>query len=481
MRLNIITRYIGLVLILNALFMLLAAGISLYNSFDTGFYPLLLSFTLTMALGAFPLIFVDADNNISTKEGYLIVVGAWVISCFVGTFPYLLWGGEFDVMNAWFESVSGFTTTGSTILEDVERLPRSLLFWRSSTHWLGGIGVVMFVMIIIPSLGRVKTLLSNVQMSALARENFKYKTQKIIRILLTVYVGLTFLQTVALKIAGMNWFDALNHSFSTVATGGFSTHTLSIAYYQSPLIEAVITIFMVIAGLHFGLIFATISGKKNNVFRSEVSKLYLMVLAGAGVAVSLSLWISEVFPSAWESFRHGIFQVVSVCTTTGFATTDSNYWTPFAVIILIILSFTCACSGSTTGGLKIDRILISYKSLLAKVKQLQHPNAVIRVKIDGVIVDNDTMGSVNLFIVIYLVSILAGTLFISMLGIDIMTSFSAAFASMGNVGPGFGGVASLCNYSALPDAAKLVCTTLMLIGRLEIFGLLQIIMFKFWK
>lgn len=481
MRFNIVTRYIGLVLILNAAFMLISAGIALYNGFDTGFYPLLLSFTLTMALGAFPLIFVESDSGISVKEGYVIVVGAWVLSCFVGAFPYILWGGEFDLMNAWFESVSGFTTTGSTILQDVEFLPRSLLFWRASSHWLGGIGVMMFVLVIIPSMGRVKMMLSNAQISSLAKDNFKYKTQKIILILLIIYVGLTIAETILLKIAGMNWFDSLAHSFSTIATGGFSTKTTSIAYYNNPWIEGVIIVFMILSGMHFGLLFATFTGKKNNIFRSEVSKLYLWSLAIAGIAIAINLWRSDVFPNLWESLRHGVFHVVAQCTTTGFATADSNIWTPFAITVLIMFGFSCGCAGSTSGGFKIDRILLSYKSLIAKVKQLQHPNAIIRVKVDKVAVDNETLSFVNLFIVIYLACVLAGTMVISLFGLDLMTSFSAAFASMGNVGPGFGEIGSMSNYSMLPDGVKFTCTLLMLIGRLEIFGFLQILMIRFWK
>ena len=253
MRLNVVLRYMGLMLLLNAGFMLLSACISLFNNFDTGFYPLLLSFLLTSVLGVFPLIFVPKGEQISTKEGYGIVVGSWLAACMAGMMPYMLWGGEFSLINAWFESVSGYTTTGSTILNDVEALPNGMMFWRSATHWLGGVGVVMFALVVLPASGaQNKMKLSHMELSSMAKDNYRYKTQKILHILLVVYVGLTFVQTVLLRIAGMDWFDAVNNSFSTIATGGFSTKNLSIAYYNNVWIEIIITLFMAVSGLHFG-------------------------------------------------------------------------------------------------------------------------------------------------------------------------------------------------------------------------------------
>ena len=221
MRLYIVLRYIGLILALNAIFMLLSACVSILNGMDSAFYPLLQSFVLTVILGLFPLIFVPKSQQISNTEGYGIVVGSWLMACLVGILPYVLWGGEFTLINAWFESVSGFTTTGASILNDVEALPKGLLFWRASTHWLGGVGVVMFVLIVLPSMGSTKMRLSNVELSSMAKDNFRYQTKKILQILLVVYVGLTAAETLLLRIAGMGWFDAVCNSFSTIATGGF--------------------------------------------------------------------------------------------------------------------------------------------------------------------------------------------------------------------------------------------------------------------
>jgi trk system potassium uptake protein TrkH len=481
MRYNVVIRYIGVVLLMNALFMFIAMLIGLFNGMDTGFYPLALSTILTVALGTFPMIFVRSEKMISSKEGYLIVVGAWLIACFMGTMPYLLWGGEFTPANAWFESVSGYTTTGATILDDIEALPRSLLFWRSSTHFLGGIGVVMFVLAILPSIGTARYTLSNVQIYSLAKDNFRYRTQKIVRILLVVYLGLTAIATVSLRLAGMDWFDAVNHAFSTVATGGFSTKNLSIAHYGSAWIEMVLVVVMLVGGLHFGLIYATVAGRRNNLFRSEVTRFFLGSLLLAGVMITVVLWISGSCPGFFPSLRYGVFQLVSMATTTGFTTADSNVWPSFVVLILLVFSVICACAGSTSGGIKADRLLLAGKSVYARIRQIRHPNAIIRVKLDEMPVGENVLNTVNVFIVFYLLIILTGSLICTLFGIDLMTSFSIAFASMSNVGPGFGGVGPTETFSFLPTGVKVLSTLMMLIGRLEIFGFIQIFFFRVWK
>lgn len=481
MRLNIIFRYVGLIILINALFMLFSAGVSLLNGFDSAFYPLVLSFILTAMLGAFPLIFVRDKESVSTKEGYMVVILSWLLACFVGMIPYLIWGGEFNVTNAWFESVSGFTTTGSTILKDVEALPRGLLFWRASTHWLGGVGVVMFVLVALPSLGQTKMRLSSVELSSMAKDNYRYRTQKILQILIVVYCGITFLETILLKVAGMNWFDAVAQSFSTVATGGLSTKNDSIAYFDSVWIDVIIMVFMVISGLHFGLIFATVTGKGNNIFKSEVSRYYLSAIGICCLVVTLSLWIGDIYPTFWSSLRYGAFQTISVATTTGFATANSNLWTPLTTIILLLLSIQCACAGSTSGGLKCDRVLLSFKAIKAQMVQRQHPNAVIRIKLNGIIQEDSVINMAMLFFVLYLLLLMLGTVICTILGEDLISSFSMIVASMGNVGPGFGDVGSMDNYGGLPVMVKYVCTVFMLLGRLEIFGLLHLFLISWWR
>ena len=329
MRVEVVLRYVGVVMLFIAMFMLISAGISYVSGVDSAFYPLLLSSLLTALLGAFPLIFVGRCEQITNKEGFCIVVGAWLVACVVSMFPYLIWGGEFTLVNAWFESVSGLTTTGSTVLNDVEALPRGLQFWRFATTWIGGMGVVMFALVVLPSMGRSKMMLSNVELSSMARDNYRYRSQIILQILLVVYVGLTVLSTVLLKMAGMNWFDALCHAMSACATSGFSTKNASVAYFNSPAIDTILIFTMAAAGIHFGLIYATVTGKRNNIFRSEVTRWYLGMLFVGGLLIAISLYAADLYPTLSASFRHGMFQFVSVVSTSGYATADSNTWTPF--------------------------------------------------------------------------------------------------------------------------------------------------------
>ncbi len=480
MRLGLILKYIGGVLLLDAAFMLVAAIISWANGMDSGFTPLILSCTLTTILGCFPSIFVRKKAQINAKEGYCIVTGAWLLSCLVGMFPYLMYGGEFTVINAWFESVSGFTTTGSTILSNVEGLPRSLLFWRASTHWIGGTGVVMFALAVLPALGNTRKILYNVELSPMAKDNFRYKTPKIIRILLMVYIGITVSETVLLRIAGMDWFDAVTHSFATVATGGFSTKNASIAAFDSLWIEQIITLFTLLSGLHFGLIYATLLGSRNNIFRSEIARFYFFTTAIGVLLITFSLWHAQIYPSFWASLRHGLFQCVTIITTTGFATADTNLWTPLAMLVLIWLSIQCACAGSTCGGIKSDRILLAMKVVKTRIRQQQHPNAVLRIKLDGITQESSTVNFAMLYIAIYFFFLILGTLINTACGIDFITSFTASITCLGNVGPGFGEVGSMDNFGALPEMAKINLSALMLFGRLEIFGLIQLFTIKWW-
>ena len=480
MRFSVILRYVGTVMLCLSAFMAVSAGIS-FVSDDAGFYPLLLSALLTLLLGIFPMIFVPKAESISTKEGFMIVVGSWVLSCVVGMFPYLIWGGEFSIVNAWFESVSGFTTTGASILKNIEGLPQGLLFWRSATNWIGSVGVVMFALLILPSLGTNKMALSGIELSSLARDNYRYRTQMIVKILLSIYIGLTIVSTVALKFAGMRWFDALNHAMSACATGGFSTKNSSVGFYDSTLIEWILIVVMFISSLHFGLIYSTLMRRANNMFRSEVVRTYFAIIVAASLFIGASLYFSGIYTDLSESMQQSTFQVVSLITTTGFATADTNAWTPFAIVILIIISIICGCAGSTSGGAKVDRVLLYFKVLVARLRGQQHPNAIIRVRLDGMLQEERQVNAVTLFLTTYFVLILVGTLSSTLFGLDLLTAFSSSVAFIGNVGPGFGEVGSLDNYAEMPSFLKVQGSILMLMGRLEIFGFIQFLFIRMWR
>lgn len=481
MRYSVVIRYIGIVELVLAAFMLMSAAISYVSNVDSSYAPLVMSSLLTLLLGAFPLIFVPRTDRISQKEGYCIVVGSWIVSSVVGMFPYLMWGGEFTIINAWFESVSGFTTTGASILNNIEALPRGLLFWRMSTSWIGGIGVVMFALVILPSIGKSKMMLSNVEISSLARDNFNYRTQTLVRIIISVYVGVTIITTIALKLGGMCWFDAVCHAMSACSTCGFSTKNLSIGYFNSATLEFILMCAMAIAGIHFGLIYGTIARKPNNVFRSEITRIYFAMMGAAALLIAFSLWIADIYPTIFASLRHSLFQVVSLTTTTGFATADCNTWTPFAIMILLFCSIVCGCAGSTAGGLKVDRLVLAIKMLRNKLRSQQHPNAIFRTKIDGVAQDQDMLNTVMVYIVAFMLLILTGTFINTLFGCDLLTGFSASLACASNVGPGFGEVGTLDNYSALPMIVKMNLSFIMLFGRLEIFGLIQLFFIRWWR
>ena len=481
MRFSVVIRYIGIVLLVLAVFMLASAGISYANNVDSAYSPLVMSSLLTLLMGVFPLIFVPRTDRISQKEGYCIVVGSWLVASVVGMFPYLMWGGEFTLVNAWFESVSGFTTTGASILNDIEALPRGLQFWRMSSCWIGGVGVVMFALVILPSIGKSKMMLSNVELSSLAKENFNYRTQTVVRIILSIYVGLTLTTIFALKMVGMNWFDALCHAMSACSTCGFSNKNLSVGYFNSPSVELVMMVAMLISGMHFGLIYATLTRKPNNIFRSEVTRSYLLMFALSSVMIAISLRAADIYPTALSSLRHAAFQTASLMTTSGFATADCNTWTPFAILILMFCSLICGCAGSTSGGLKVDRLVLALKMLKNKLQSQQHPNVIMRIKVDGYCQDQSMLNGVMVYIVAFMLLVLIGTFINTLFGCDLMTGFSATLACASNVGPGFGEVGTMDNYSSMPVIVKMCLSFVMLFGRLEIFGLVQLFFMRWWK
>ncbi len=479
MNIRVVSRNIGIALLFNAAFMFISAIVSIIYDFDSAFSPLLLSGVITFTTGLFPLIFVRKHEEIHIKEGFTIIVLSWILSCIFGMLPYVLWGGEFSLINAWFESVSGYTTTGGTILQDIESLPKSLLFWRSSTHFIGGIGVVVFMLLILPMVSTFKMRLSKMELSSLSKENYRFRTKEVIRIISSVFIGMTILAVIGYILAGMNLFDAVNHAFSVVATGGFSTRNASIGAYGSFKIELVSVIFMILGGMHFGLLYSTFVERSFKLFKSPVTQLYLATIGVATVVISIDLWTEGVHDGFWGTIWNSLFTAVSYISTTGFATVDSSVWPPFSILILMYLSVQCACSGSTSGGLKTDRILIFWKSLKIQLKKQMHPTAVIPLRVGGTIVDNSMASAVNLYIVIYFFIIFAGGALLTIMGVDYMDSFSASIANMSNIGPGFGNVGGLDNFSHIPVLGRLVLTFQMLLGRLEIYSL--IIVFIIWK
>ena len=471
---SVLFRHLGSILMLNAIIMAISAGVSACYGIDTSFWPLLCSALITGGVAVIPLCFVEREIKVSNREGYAILFFAWIFSCLFGMLPYLFYGGEFSLINAWYESVSGYTTTGGTILKSVESIPKGLLFWRSSTHWIGGMGVVLLIIILLPEQAAVRMRLAKMELSSLSQEHYRFRIRHTLRIIFSVYLGLTIAASLCYMFVGMNLFDAVNHGFSTVATGGFSTKNQSLLSYNSIGIEVVAMFFMLLSGMHFGLLFLAVTGKPMNLFRSPIIRYYVVSLLLAGLFISLDLTFGTTGLSFWPALRLGLFQSISLGTTTGFATADSSLWPVFSVIVLIFLSIQCACSGSTTGGIKVDRFCIFWASVKAQIQKFLHPQAYIPVRVGGVSLEADAVASVNLYIALYFLIIFVVAALLSLFGYDILDSFSASVAHIGNVGPGFGSVGNMSNYSHFLAAPKMMCTIEMLLGRLEIFGFIMI-------
>ena len=475
MNLKAISTYVGKVLLINALFMFIALMVSVGYGVDDGFAPLIISMAITTLTGVFPLIFVRGRFTLSINESFLTIVLSWLFSFVFGSLPYIMYGGEFTVINSWFESVSGYTTTGSTILTDIEALPASILFWRSSTHDLGGLGVIVFLLIVMPDASPLKHRLTSLEISSMSRAGYRYKSGRTARIMLTVYLIMTFLETLLLWAAGMSLFDAVNHSFSTIATGGFSTHSASLMYYDSALIDVIIIFFMVLSSMHFGVLFMIFAKRSFAPLKSAVPRYYMTVIAVLSIAVTLVLMFQGGYKSFGKAALDGTFQVVSYLSTTGFGNADNASWPVLANFILLFAAFHCGCSGSTTGGIKADRVYLSLRSIRNEFARRLHPTSVYKMKVDGNPVKDDDVSAVLLYIVTYVLVILMSFCLVLACGVDIGTAFSATLSSIGNAGPGIGEVGTMGTFHFQPSLAKFVYTVDMFMGRLEIFPVLIVI------
>ena len=479
MNVKAISTNVGKALLVSALFMFLSIMVSLVNGRDSGFGPLTISFIITLITGYFPFIFVKKSQSLSLQDGFLTIVLSWVLSFIFGMLPYVLWGGEFTLINAWFESVSGYTTTGATILNDIEALPKSLLFWRSSTHYIGGLGVVVFLLLVMPDASPYRLKLTNMELSSLSKEGYRYKSSKTIAVITLVYVVLTVVMFFSFWAAGMTMFDALNHAFSVAATGGFSTRNLSIGYYGSDLINIVVMVFMAISALHFGLIYAVFATRSIKPLNNPVVKYYFGSIAVMSFIIILNLKFQGGYESWGRAMIDGSFTVVSYMTTTGFAICDNSMWPWLAGIVLIFASFQCGCSGSTTGGIKVDRVMISFKAIGNEVRRRLHPTSISQVKLGSHRISDEAVSSVMMFIVAYIIVIFFSIISVVLTGTGVHDAISGVIASIGSVGPGLGDIGSMDNYSTQTAIAKFIYAFDMFLGRVEIYPVLIVIALLF--
>ena len=476
MNAKIVVYYIGVSLLLVAALMGVSAIISWCTPGDPSRLPLLFSAFVTLVTGGFPLLFVRrGSGRLRFREGNSVVVFSWLAVCVFGMLPYLLYGQEFNLLDALFESVSGFTTTGASILDDVEALPRGLQFWRISTAWVGGVGIVTLFSMLITRVGD-RSALSGAEISDVARSPFTGERISLFaNRLLVVYVSLTVLTLLTLKAVGLGWFDAAAHAMSACSTCGFSTRNASIASFENPAAEIVLTVAMLCSAINFGLIFMSfVRGSRQRVWRSETVRVFLALVALFIVAITVDLLISLDYDSPWLALRDASFQVASLSTTTGFATRDTVLWPPLSMALLWLCSWVCGCSGSTSGGIKIDRAILAAKGIHRKVAQTVSPHAVHSVRVDGRMRPDEVVNDAYGYIFCYLLIVVVFASVNIALGLDFTTGVTASVACIGNVGPGFGEVGSMANYAAMPAVLKATCMVEMLIGRLEIFPILYL-------
>ena len=433
--------------------------------------PLFYSGLITAIVGLFPLIFVPKEKSVGRREGFFIVTFSWILACLFGAIPYLMYGGEFTPVNAFFESVSGFTTTGASILNDIEALPNGLLFWRIASAWIGGIGIVALVSIVIPAKDDLQSVLASAESSDLARGYYGGRKRRFVHMMLTIYIGITLASALALKVCGMRWFDAVTHAMSACSTCGFSTRNASIAAFDSPAIESVLIVAMLLGGTNFTLLQSTfLPGQKGRtIFHSEIFKIFLAGVLAASALTAANLLMSGQCHSLFKAVRLAVFQIASITTTTGFATADTDTWPALSITVICLCSVICGCTGSTSGGIKVDRALLAAKGMREKVRSLSHPSNIRFIRIDSHVRKMGEVEDACVFILFYLSLAAAGGFINAMGGMDLRSGLSASIACIGNVGPGFGSVGSMGNYADMPVALKVSSMLLMLLGRLEIY------------
>ena len=479
MNVKAISLNVGKALLVSSLFMLLSVGVSLLNGRDSAFAPLLLSFIVTFVLGVFPLIFVRNSPALSMHEGLLTIVISWLLSFVMGMLPYVMWGGPFSIINALFESVSGYTTTGATILTDIEALPHSLLFWRSSTQYIGGLGVVVFLLYILPDNSPLRLKLTNLEMSSITREGYQYRSSQAIRVIIRVYIALLVLTFGSLVLAGMPVFDAINHALTISATGGFSIKNASIGFYDSNVINIIVMFFTIVSSIHFGLIYMAVAMQTLKPLRTPVVRYFLSVIVVASIVTCLTLILSGTYDNWGKAAMDASFAVVNYITTAGFANADNADWPLLASVMLMFCAFQCGCSGSTTGGLKADRMLLSFRVIVRQIRHNANPSEVHRITVGGrPVKDEVAIGAVT-YLALYCLIVMLSTLLLLSLGVNGQTAFSGTVASVGNVGPALGDIGMAGNYAHLAPWVKFIFSVDMLLGRVEIYPVLVVIFLLF--
>lgn len=476
MNFGIIFNVLGGLLRFLALIMAVPLFVAIY--YGESPYPFVLAIVLTGITGVLLSYKYHSEGDWKKREGFAIVAFGWLAAALFGAIPFMLDG--ISPINAVFESMSGFTTTGATVLLDIEAHSRSILFWRSMTQWIGGMGIIMLFIAILPKLGVAGRQLFRAEAPGPTEDKIKPRIRETAKILWMVYVSISAIQVVALMLAGMSGYDAISHTFTTMACGGFSPYAVSVAQFQSPLIEGIITLFMFIAGANFALHYKILYSNHRSLFEDDEFKFYSLIFVVATLLLTLALW-RDMGDTLSTSFRYAIFQVASIITTTGYATVDFNLWSDSAKMVLLAVMFIGGCAGSTAGGIKVVRFLLLLKYSQRALFKSIHPRAVKTVKFNNKSVPEDVLQAIISFVIIYFMIFAISTGLLALMGIDLVSSITASIATLGNIGPGFNLVGPMASFDSIPFIGKILLIGNMWVGRLEVFTVIVMLTPEFWK
>ncbi|MCQ2350904.1 MAG: TrkH family potassium uptake protein [Paludibacteraceae bacterium] len=480
---KIVWRTMCILLQFEAVFMFLSAIVSfVYN--EPEFIHLIISTGVTFLFGIIGILFTRDVKNLQMgkREGYMVVSLIWIVFSFFGLLPFYLSGHIPDFTDAFFETMSGFTTTGATILTDIESMPHGLLFWRSLTQWLGGMGIIVLSMAILPIIGAGGMSMFTAEVPGPTKDKLHAKLDYTAKILWSIYAAITLIESVILWLCGMDYFDAICHSFTTMASGGFSTKAASIAYWHSPLIEYIIIVFMIMSGINFTLYYHMLRGRFKKLTHNEELKAYLIIILVMTTLVMGSLLIHHNNIMGTEkAFRYALFNVTALITTTGFANSDYTTWAPFVWTVLLMMMAFGACAGSTSGGIKTVRITLLLKNSYYEFKRLIHPNAVIPVRFNEKVVKPQLIDNVQAFVFLYLIVVIVSVLFFTACGLDFDNAVGTSISAVSNVGPAIDQYGPMANYAPMPPLCKWYMCLLMMAGRLELFTVFMIFTPSFWK
>lgn len=468
---------LSIILLIEAALMLLPMGVGL--AYGESPLPFLITIAILVVISLPSVIASPKNKRIFAKEGFVCVAAAWILLSAGGALPFVFSGSIPNYIDAFFETVSGFTTTGATILTEVESLPKGILFWRSFTHWVGGMGVLVFMLAIVPSKDGQTIHLMRAEVPGPTKGKLVPKVRQTARILYGIYAVMTVIMIFCLLLCGMSLYDSTVNAFATAGTGGFSVLNNSIGGYNNPAAEWVIAVFMLLFGINFNLYFFALTGRIREVLKNEELKAYLVICFGATAAIAVNTW--HLFERAGECIRAAFFQVTTIISTSGYSTTDFNLWPSFSKCILILIMMTGACAGSTAGGLKISRVLIIFKGIGKEIKHILRPRSVNIIRLDGEPIENETVRSALGYLALYFVITVISVIAISVDGFDFETNVTATLTCINNVGPGFSVVGPIGNFSGFSNFSTALLSLVMLFGRLEIMPMIILLSPSTWR